>query len=174
MTNTGSAAIAANALAGGQIAMKPTETVTYAQLMFRTIVSNTLAAATSGVCTIELDAPIETALTAANYAFVMPSEWTDVAYDITSSGKSFAGVAGTYISATDYFFWCQTWGRCWLAQQSTVGVTALYRTAYWREDGSVHLHSNIGTNVTDQKAGTILDNNDSANGATVIRLEMDI
>lgn len=173
MTNAGSAAIAENALAGGQITLKPTETVTDAQLMFRTIIGNTAFAA-AGIGTIYLDAPIETALTTSNYGFAMPSPYTDVSYDSSSSGKSFAGPAATYISATDYFFWTQTWGACWLAPQSTVGATALYRSVYWREDGSLHLFSNIGTNVTDQRAGIILDNNDSANGATVIRLEMDI
>jgi hypothetical protein len=175
MTNTGSAAIAENALAGGQILMKPTETYTNAHLMMRTITGNSSAAATSGVCTIYLSQPIETALTTSNYAFAMPSPYSDVAYDATSSGKTFAGLAATYISASAYYFWTQTWGACWVAPQSgTVGVTALYRSVYWREDGSLDLHSGIGTNVTDQKAGVILDNNDSGNGSTVIRLEMDI
>jgi len=174
MTNTGSSAIAKNALAGGQILMKPTETYTDAHLMMRTVIANSAAAATSGVCTIHLDAPTETALTTSHYAFVMPSPYSDVSYDASSVGKSFAGLAATYISATGYYFWVQTWGACWVANQNAVGRTSLYRSVYWREDGSLDIHSSIGTNVTDQRAGIILDNNDSANGSTVIRLEMDI
>jgi hypothetical protein len=174
MTNTGSSPIAENALAGGQILMKPTETYTDAHLMMRTVVGNSFAAATSGICTIYLDAPIEIALTTSHYAFVMPSPYTDVSYDASSNGKSFAGIAATYIDVTGYYFWVQTWGACWVANQNAVGRTSLYRSVYWREDGSLDIHSSIGTNVTDQRAGVILDNNDSANGSTVIRLEMDI
>ena len=178
MTNTGSAAIAEDFLVGGQILIKPTETVTDAQVMERTVIANSYAAATSGVCSITLSAPLETAVTTSNYAFVMPSHWTDVRYaNVGQGGFTFAGLAATYISASGYYFWTQVYGPCWICPQASMGGTVatygLYRTCYWRHDGSIDYHGNIGSNVTDQIAGYILDNNASANGSTVIMLTCD-
>jgi len=174
MTNTGTA-ITEDFLAGGQITLKPTETYTDAHLMFRTIIGNSSAAATSGVCTIYLDSPLEIAMTTSNYAFAMPSPYNDISYTASSAGKSFAGLAATYISASGYNFWTQTYGACWIAPHAErVGAVALKRMVFWREDGSVDAHSQIGTNVTDQLAGVVLDNNDTANGSTVILLQCSI
>lgn len=175
MTNTIATAITENALAGGQICIKPTEVYTDAHLMMRTIVANSAAAASSGICAIYLNAPIETALTTSNYAFAMPSPWVDIRYTASSGGKSFAGLAAIYISASGYYFWTQVRGLCWIAPQTTrVGAISLKRAVFWREDGSVDAHSQIGTNVTDQVAGYVVDNNDGANGSTIIMLTCDI
>jgi hypothetical protein len=174
MTNSGASDIAENALAGGQIVLKPTETYTDGQLMFRGITGNSSAVATSGTCTIYLDDPIETALTTSNYAFAMPSPYSNIKYEVTSGTKSFAGIAAGYVSAANYYFWLQTYGACWLAPQSRCGTTAYYRTVYWRHDGSVDIHTQLGSYVTDQVAGFIVDNNADNNGSTVIFLTVSI
>jgi len=170
MLNAGSSAIAENYLAGGQIVIKLLTGSSDAALMMRTVVGNTAAVASSGICTIYLDRPLDQAVTTSSYAFVMPSPFTNIKYESTSGTKSFAGPAAAYVSATGYFFWTQMYGPYWLAPQSRVGTTAYYRTVYWRHDGSIDIGTQINSSVTDQRAGYILDNNADSNGVTVIQL----
>jgi len=172
MTNQGTVAQTEDGLRGGTIILKPASDSTDAELQFRGIVGNS-AGGVSDVITIYLDAPLTEALTTSSYAFCMPNPYSDIRYGITDGTKTFAGIAAVEITAASYYFWLQIKGRCWLAPQSGCGTTAFYRTVYWRHDGSVDLHSNIGTNVTDQIAGVILDNNGGANGSTVISLQCD-
>ena len=170
---TGATAISLDELAGGLAVIKPTETYTDGELMFRGINGNEAAAATSN-CRIFLDEPLVTAVTAAtNYAFVMPSHYSDVRYGNTAGLHSFGGIAAVYVTAASYNFWLQTYGPCWLTPQSTLGVTAYNRGLWARGDGSVEGYS-IGSNggtlgsdhVTDQYVGFVMDNNTGANGAT--------
>lgn len=179
MTNQSSSAITADQFRNGQIVLKPTETYTDAELMFRGVTGNTAADASGGTnpyVTIYLDAKTTVALTTSNYAFVMESPYTDIRYDSSTTGTSFAGLAAAYVSAASKYFWTQTWGMAWVAPQSSMGGTAatygLYRTAYWRHDGSIDYFGNINSNVTDQIAGFIMDNNSDANGATLICLQV--
>lgn len=181
MTNQSSSAITADQFRNGQIVLKPTETYDDAELMFRGVVGNSSADASGGTdpyVTIYLDAETTVALTTSNYAFVMESPWWDIRYDSGTDGTSFAGLAAAYVSAASRYFWTQTWGMCWIAPQSsmggTVGTYGKYRTCWWRHDGSIDYYSNIGTNVTDQIAGFIIDNNSDSNGATLINLTVTI
>jgi hypothetical protein len=173
LTN-GTTAVAEDYLAGGIIIIVPTETVTDGQVMTRTIIGNEVAAA-AAECRMYLDAPLEMALTTSNYGYVMPSSYNNIQYESTSGNKSFAGLAGTYIAATGYNFWLQTYGACNMAQQTTyVGKVAYYRAVYARHDGTLDTQANTvesgGSVVTDQCVGFILDNNADANGATNIML----
>jgi len=177
MTNQGTAAITLDQFRNGQIVLKPTESTTDAELMFRGVVGNTADASTGhdGTVRIYLDAKLTVAMLATNYAFVMPSPYTDIRYaDASGGGLSFAGLAAAYVSAASKYFWTQTWGMAWIAPQSGVGAASLYRECYWRHDGSVDTHANINSNVTDQRAGFVMDNNADGNGATVICLQVNI
>jgi hypothetical protein len=170
LTN-GSTAVAEDYLAGGTAIIVPTETTTDREVMSRMIVGNEIAAA-SAECTIYLEAPLETAVTAANYAYVMPSGYNNIKYLSTVGTISFAGLAATAVTATGYNFWLQTYGPNNSAQQTTyVGKTAYYRMVYARHDGTLDTQANTvesgGTVVTDQIVGFGMDNNADNNGTTV-------
>ena len=176
MTNQNVVAQTVDCMAGGHITINalPSDT-TNANLQQRTIVGNDAAPVSgSPVCRIYLDSPLNSALTAGvSYAFAMPSPYSDIRYISTSGTMSFAGPAAAYSIAAKFGF-VQVYGKCWLAPQSGIGTTAYYRTCYWRHDGTVDKFTNIGTNVTDQRAGYIMDNNTAANGSTVIMLQGDV
>jgi len=171
LTNGTTSAIAEDYLAGGIIIIVPTEATTNCEVMSRMIIGNE-AAATSGECKMYLEYPLEQAVTTSNYAYCMPSAYNNILYESTSGNKSFGGLAATYVSATGYNFWLQTYGPNNSAQQTTyVGKTAYYRMVYARHDGSLDTQANTvesgGTVVTDQIVGFGMDNNASANGTTV-------
>jgi len=170
LTN-GTTAVAEDYLAGGTAIIVPTETTTDREVMSRMIVGNEIAAA-AAECTIYLEAPLETAVAATNYAYVMPSGYNNIKYLSTVGTISFAGLAATAVTATGYNFWLQTYGPNNSAQQTTyVGKTAYYRMVYARHDGTLDTQANTvesgGTVVTDQIVGFGMDNNADANGTTV-------
>lgn len=169
LTN-GSTAVAEDYLAGGIIIIVPTESSTDREVMSRMVVGNDAAAA-AAECTMYLEFPLETAVTASNYAYVMPSSYNNIKYLSTVGTISFAGLAATAVTATGYNFWLQTYGPNNSAQQTTyVGKTAYYRMVYARHDGSLDTQANTvesgGTVVTDQIVGFGLDNNADNNGTT--------
>lgn len=174
LTN-GSTAIAEDYLAGGIVVIVPTEGATDREVMTRTVIGNTAAVATTGECTMYLDAPLETALTVSNYAYVMPSNYSNIRYSTNSGGtRSAAGLAGTYAASADNF-WLQTYGPCNMAYQTTyVGKTAYYRNVHCRHDGSGDIEANSvesgGSVVSDQVVGFGMDNNGDANGTTNMML----
>jgi hypothetical protein len=168
LTN-GTTAIAEDYLAGGLAIIVPTEGATDREVMARIVVGNDAAAA-AAECTMYLESPLETAVTTSNYAYVMPSSYSNIRYESTSGYKSFAGLAATYAAAA-YKFWCQTYGVAQSAQQTTyVGKVAYYRAVYARHDGTLDTQANTvesgGTVVTDQCVGFGLDNNADQNGTT--------
>lgn len=169
LTN-GTTAVAEDYLAGGLAVIVPTEATTDAYVMRRGIVGNEVAAA-SAECRIFLDAPLSSAVAATNYAYVMPSHYNNIRFngDIPAIQKSFAGLAAVY-AASSYKFWLQTYGPCQIAAQNSVGKTEYYREVWARYDGTVNISSGLGTNVSDQCVGFIMDNNVGANGATNIML----
>lgn len=175
LTN-GSTAVAEDYLAGGIVIIVPTETTTDREVMTRTVIGNTAAIATTGECTMYLDAPLETAVTTSNYAYVMPSNYNNIRYSASVNGtRSFAGLAGTAITAASLNFWTQTYGPCNMAYQTArVGKTAYYRKVYGRHDGSGDIETQTlqggGTVVSDQVIGFGLDNNADANGTTNLML----
>jgi len=171
LTN-GSTAVAEDYLAGGIIIIVPTEAITNCEVMSRMVVGNESAAA-SAECRMFLEYPLEQAVTTSNYAYVMPSQYSNIQYSASVNGtRSFAGLAATYVSASGYNFWLQTYGPNNSAQQTTyVGKTAYYRMVYGRHDGSLDTQANTvesgGTVVSDQIVGFGMDNNGDANGTTI-------
>lgn len=170
LTN-GTTAVAEDYLAGGIVIIVPAEVVTNREVMTRGILGNDVAAA-AAECTMYLDGPIEVAVTTSEYAYVMPSSYSNIRYSAGVNGvRSFAGLAAAPVTAAARMFWLQTYGPCNLAQQTTyVGKTAYYRMAYGKEDGTVSILSQTvesgGTVVSDQIVGFGLDNNAAANGTT--------
>jgi hypothetical protein len=173
LTN-GSTAIAEDYLAGGIIIIVPTEGATDREVMTRTVVGNDIAAA-SAECRMYLDTPLETAVTTSNYAYVMPSNYSNIRYSTDSGGtRSAAGLAGTY-AASGENFWLQTYGPCNMAYQSArVGKTAYYRNVHCRHDGSGDIETQTlqggGSVVSDQIVGFGMDNNGDNNGTTNLML----
>lgn len=165
LTN-GTTAVAEDYLAGGIIIIVPTEGATDRDVMTRMVVGNDIAAA-AAECRMYLDYPVDMALTTSNYAYVMPSNYRNIRYSNNTGGtRSFAGLAAVGIDAANYNFWLQTYGPCNSAHQSRTGKTTWYRMVYARHDGSTDIYTQIGTNVTDQCVGYVMDNNADANGAT--------
>lgn len=171
LTNGTTTTIGEDDLAGGLIVIIPSESITDSEVMLRGCIGND-AAATSAECRMFLDVPIETAVTTSEKAYVMPSQYRHTLWANTNGTRSFAGIPGTYVSATGYNYWLQTYGVCQLTNGGTevCGKTQWYRAVYWRHDGSVDLSSTIGTNVTDQIAGFVMDNNADNNGMTNIMM----
>lgn len=168
LTN-GTTAVAEDYLAGGLAVIVPSETYTDGEVMLRGIIGNDSAAA-AAECTMYLDDPLETAVTTSQYAYAMPSSYSNVRYSSNTGGtRSWAGLAATY-TASGSNFWCQTYGPAQCAAQTRAGSTTWYRDLYARYNGTLDIHSQIGTNVADQRVGFILDNNGDANGATNIML----
>jgi hypothetical protein len=178
LTN-GTTAVAEDYLAGGIIIIVPTETTTDREVMTRGIIGNDVAAA-AAECKMYLDVPLETAVTASNYAYVMPSNYSNIRYSASVNGtRSFAGLAATAVTAAALNFWCQTYGPCNMAYQSArVGKTAYYRMVYGRHDGSGDTQDQTvesgGTVVSDQIVGFGMDNNGDANGTTNMMLTISV
>jgi hypothetical protein len=174
LTN-GTTAVAEDYLAGGIIIIVPTETTTDREVMTRMVVGNDLAAA-AAECRMYLDVPLETAVTASNYAYVMPSNYNNIRYSASVNGtRSFAGLAATAVTAASRNFWLQTYGPCNMAYQSArVGKTAYYRRVFGRHDGSGDIETQTlqggGTVVSDQVVGFGMDNNGDSNGTTNLML----
>lgn len=170
LTN-GTTAVAEDYLAGGIVIIVPTEAATDCEVMMRMVIGNDSAAA-AAECRMYLEWPLEQALTTSNYAYVMPSAYRNLRYAADVNGlRSFGGLAATYVSASGYWFWLQTYGPNNSAQQTArVGKTAYYRVVYGRHDGSLDIGSQTvesgGTVVSDQIVGFVLDNNADANGCT--------
>lgn len=170
LTN-GTTAVAEDYLAGGIVIIVPAEVVTDREVMTRGIIGNDVAAA-AAECTMYLDDPIEVALTTSEYAYVMPSSYSNIQYQANVNGtRSFAGLAAAPVTAAARMFWLQTYGACNLAQQTArVGKTAYYRMGYGRHDGTIDIATQTvesgGTVVSGQIIGFGLDNNADANGTT--------
>lgn len=164
LTN-GTTAVAEDYLAGGLAVIIPTETVTDGQVMERGIVGNEAAAA-AAECRIFLDSPLDRAVLATNYAYVMPSSYRNIRWnDDTHGRRSAAGLAAVY-TASGSNFWCQTYGPCQVAANTRLGSTIYYRTGYARHNGTVDIGTQVNTSVRDQIVGFVLDNNGDDNGCT--------
>jgi hypothetical protein len=140
----------------------------------RMCIGNDAADANAPV-TIYLDGPLVRAVTAATYAFVMPNPYNKIiaGYYSAGSGTSVAGVAAAFVSASGMYFWLQTRGFLWLAIAGNLGKTALKRGFGFRNDGAIVEYDNSVSNATTQYGGYVIDNNDTANGATFCMLALE-
>jgi hypothetical protein len=166
-------ALVKNELAGGQVLISDVDAVAAGgsaddQVQNRICIGND-ASANGAAATIYLNAPTIRALTTSSYAFVMPSQWSNIAYS-ESTGDSVAGIAAAYVAAASYFFWLQTYGPCWISSVGNLGKTALKRGFGFRYDGRIVEYDNSVANATSQYGGYVIDNNTAANGATFVQL----
>ncbi|MCK5612646.1 hypothetical protein KAR91_62820 [Candidatus Pacearchaeota archaeon] len=159
-------------LRNGHMLLKPTNTSTNAVLQMRLVTGNTACSAGDEI-TIYLDGGLTAALTTLSYVVVMPSPWNAIKLD-GSLATSVAGIAATYVDATDKYFWIQTWGQCWIAPQTDLGQADSKRQLVFRHDGSVGPHDDSDTTYEEyaQHAGFVLDDNSLANGATKMMLQI--
>jgi len=156
-------------LAGGYVVIFSDTVVT----MNRGIVGNT-GIASAGDVVIYLDAPLNAAVApATSFVEAMGSPYYDVRNDSDGS-KTCVGLPVVEATTGQYCF-LQTYGPTWVAPQSGVGATTLIRAVYARHDGSLDIRSGVGTNVTDQRVGYVLQNAQAGTqGAPFVQLQISI
>jgi len=136
----------------------------------RGIIGNTASDASDHVV-IYLDASLPYALTTSDNVEVMSNPYSDVRQTNFGGLASFAGMPAKD-AASGAYLWVQTWGPCWCAPQATVAAAAYVRSVYFRHDGSLDVRATIGTFVTDQCAGFVLDYSPSGQGPPLIMLQV--
>jgi hypothetical protein len=83
----------------------------------------------------------------------------------------FVGYAAAPVSTSGLYHWEQTAGQISASLYgSEVGKTQYHRDVVFRYDGNL-MHRTAGAGDLYQRAGYIMDNNNAANGATVIMLQ---
>lgn len=173
---TAAVAQAEDTLAGGWIEFKTANTDAAGNQtgMQRRITGNTSCGA-GGTTTVSFEGGLSAALTnAVGYAFCMPNPYQYVSYD-AEIGNSSCGIAATYIAATGYNHWQQTWGLCLVTDvAATLGTVGHQRQLVAHNNGGVgpHLYG-TATATAQQHVGFIVDDNTGANGMTMIMLQID-
>lgn len=168
----GTGVIAEDEMVGGYIVIFPHSSNTFV----RRITSNTATTAVGGVreMTIGIDTPTPVAVVAdVTHGEAMASPYAYVVCD-SAMDKAVVGVA-TIPATTGQYLWIQTWGACWLAPQSNVGV-AYDRGIIFRHDGSLEKAGQTpsGT-LSSQYAGFVLAETSTATqGAPFIMLQISI
>ena len=178
MTAPSTRAIVEDSLRGGLIVLNISSGTNNDTIQQRFIIGNSAAAA-SGSCTIYLADPLVTALTAGTaYGYCMPSPYSAVqgAQIGTYNGVvSFVGYAAAPVASSGLYHWEQTAGQISASLYgSAVGKTQYMREVVFRFDGNlIHRGATGVTGLEAQTAGYIMDNNNAANGATVIMLKLE-
>ena len=124
------------------------------------IQGNTATAGTTFIA--YLSEPLAKAVSTSDNVELYISPYADLRSG-TSGARAWGGIPAQGIMTSGYYGWLQTWGTCFISPQATVGVN-LVQTGYFRTDGSIDARGNIGTNVSDQRAGTTLIGSASGNG----------
>lgn len=168
--------IAKDALRGGLISLNIGSGTNNDTQQMRLITGNTAGVA-SGTCIIYLDSPLVTALASGTaYGYCMPSPYSGVqgaqigAY---AGVVGFVGYAAAPVSTSGLYHWEQTAGQISASLYgSEVGKTQYHRDVVFKQDGNL-IHRAAGAGDRYQRAGYIMDNNNAANGATVIMLMLE-
>ena len=173
MTNQGVIAQTENCMRGGWIEIKVANTDASGNQegMQRMIIGNTADASATmdGTVRIYLDAPLTAAVTTSSYAFSIGNPWNAVSNDATAT-NSCCGVAATYVSASGYYHWEQTWGLCFITDiAATLGKVNAERQLIANATGGVAPHD---SGCTEQHVGFIVDDNASANGMSLVMLQI--
>lgn len=155
----------ADQLRGGYVILGGAATT--AQIRY--IVGNNVCS--SSTLTLYLDAPLDQAITTSTYVEVCYNPFSDLRSGNMGGTASWAGLAAAYVSASGKYFWVQTWGPTWCSPQASVQASDYVREVYWRHDGSLDVRANIGTYVTDQRAGFVFGRG-STQGPPLICLQM--
>ena len=141
--------------------------------VFCGIVGNTASDASNNV-TVYLDRGLPVATTTALYFEILANPYASVSQANHSGLASFAGMPTTAAVSGSYL-WVQTWGPIWISPQAGVAAAAYVREAYFRHDGSLDIRANIGTYVTDQRAGFAMDYSTAgAQGPPLLMLQVSI
>lgn len=140
--------------------------------LFRGIIGNTASDAT-GVVKVYIDGALKAAVTTAMSFEILSNPYADVSQENTSGTRSFAGMPTT-TAASGAYLWVQTWGPIWAAPQATVAAAAYVREVYFRHDGSLDVRATIGTLVSDQRAGFVIDQSDAGQGPPLVMLQVGI
>lgn len=172
---TAAVAQAKDTLAGGWIEFKTVNTDAAGNQsgIQRRIIGNDVIAA-GGTGYIYLNAPLTVALTTSSYAFCMPNPYSSVKVDSLAT-TSACGLSAVYVSAAGYNHWEQTWGLGFCTDTAaTLGKVDHERQLVLNQQGSVAPHAYLIAQATAQQhIGFIVDNNASANGMSLIMLQID-
>lgn len=97
------------------------------------------AAVSGGTLTITLDGELAEAVVAADVCEVMGSQYR-IDWNAVSGGqyRAFIGLPMALLTTTYPYGWVQTWGPCWLAPQTSVGIN-YQNNLIFRADGSLGL-----------------------------------
>ena len=142
------------------------------KVQMRKITSNEARVATGEVhVKFGIDIPLTYALTVSDHCEIMESPWANVQSE-KGTGYPIVGVP-TAVATTGQYLWLQTWGPCWLACQSTLGVAAGLNACF-RYDGSIDLVGADGYAADhSQHAGFVLaESATQTQGAPFIMLQI--
>jgi hypothetical protein len=106
--------------------------------------------------------PLARAVTTSDALEMYISPYADLRSGTTTT-KAWGGLPAQGNMTSGYYGWLQTWGPCFISPQSTVGEDYA-QSGYFRNDGSIDARGNVGTNVSDQRAGTVLIGGAAGNG----------
>lgn len=171
ITGGGHAIVAKDELRGGYMFIAdPTVGFTDRAVQFRGIIGN-LAAGLNKNVTIYLDGPLTNAITATVNAcevFKSPYSAVQLAFQMEVAAKGKPGVAATYVSAANMYFWIQTKGPTWVGSKNNLIKHDI--GGVWRHDGSLEgMSAIIGDTLvanpeTSQYAGYSMVGNNAGNG----------
>jgi hypothetical protein len=140
--------------------------------VFAGIIGNSASDGSNNV-EVYLDRALPAAVTTAMSFEILSNPYAAVDQTSTDGKRSFAGVPAT-TAARGSYLWVQTWGPIWMAPQAGVAAAAYVREVYFRHDGSLDIRANIGTFVSDQRAGFVMDQSDAGQGPPLVMLQVSI
>lgn len=164
---------AKDALKGGYITIfgNPGSVADNARCPFRRIVGNTVCSGSTVI--IEMDGPMTFDVATAQFCEVYYNPYRALSTAGGTNGTSFAGVAAEYVSASGYYFYCQTWGPCWIAPQvASFETGGLHRDCYARHDGSIQdLGNSDAYDTNKQRVGFIIQANLTAGPLVMLQID---
>jgi hypothetical protein len=138
------------------------------------IVSHPALTTTGGSLTLRLDMKLGVAVTAATTTIeLMESPFIDVKAD--GSGGDYVTFIGqpACSASTGEYFWCQTWGPCWITSDGNTCDSARDRTLVYVGNGSIVSSNDVTMESGFQIAGVALDMSGSAaSNAPMVLLQL--
>jgi len=123
--------------------------------------------ATVGTTTrLYLDRPLAVDVTTSDAIELYANPYSAVKQGNSGGTQGFIGIPMALLT-DNYYGWVKTRGPAFVSPQSTVGNTYL-GGCWWRHDGSIDVHGNIGTYVTSQYAGYVMVGDASGDGPLVM------
>ena len=128
--------------------------------------------ATKGTTTkLTLDRQVPVALTSSDSMELYANPYSSIAQGDTSGLQGFIGLPMAILTDL-YYGWIKTWGPAFCSPQTTVGA-AQKNGCWFRDDGSINVHSDIDTGTTSQYAGYVMVG-DAAGDGPIIMLQVSI